>query len=610
MKRHVAALLCATALSVLPAPAQADPLSIGVAFLVNIGWTGAITGLGATLVGAAIIGVAALGVSLAAGALLGPQNTASRAKPSERQATIRQAVGPRVRFYGRNKVGGTMWFFETAGSLLYVGITLNEGEIEGIVETWLNDQEVALDVDGYVLSAPYVPGGTKVARMFFKDGASDQTVHSVLDSAFASVTADHRLRGVANALATFQEVNPEDVSAVYPNYIPQVRVVMDASIVKSVRTGSMIYSDNAADVIYDYLTAVDGAGFPYGAGFAESEIDLASFQAFANLSDQPVDLKAGGTVDRYKIWTSYALNEQMRDVLPRLLSACDGELYLTTAGKIAIRGGQWVAPTLTLDGSLGHIVSAEFRKGQNELAAFNELTVKYTEPSLDYQEAEAEMWVDSANQALRGKALSAELEVYAAPNHSQARRIAKIYTHKKNPRWSGKVITNFYGLNAVGEETVTIKFAPLGIDEDFAVHRLRFLDGLTGVELTVSSLSEDAYAWDEATEEGAGPSIPADTTDSTPTDPVDNLVGTAGTGSVLLEWDLPASANVAGARIYRNTSDDFGTATKVTTRFGGPSESLSYTDTVPPASYWYFLVAINGSGVESTEEGTGEMEVS
>lgn len=592
----------------LPQPVY-DPLSIGVAFLVNIGWTGAITGLGATLVGAAIIGVAALGVSLAAGALLGPQNTASRAKPSERQATIRQAVGPRVRFYGRNKVGGTMWFFETAGSLLYVGITLNEGEIEGIVETWLNDQQVTLDVNGYVTSAPYVPGGTKVARLLFKDGASGQTVHSVLDTAFASVTSDHRLRGVANALATFQEVNPEDVSTVYPNYIPQVRVVMDASIVKSVRTGSMIYSDNAGDVIYDFLTAVDGAGFPYGAGFAESEIDLASFQAFANLSDQPVDLKAGGTVDRYKIWTSYSLNEQMRDVLPRLLRACDAELYLTTAGKIAIRGGQWVAPTLTLDDSLGHIFSAELRMGQSELAAFNELTVKYTEPSLDYQEAEAEMWVDSANQALRGKALSSELEVYAAPNHSQARRLAKIHTHKMNPRWSGKVITNFYGLNAVGEETVTIKFAPLGIDEDFVVHRLRFLDGLTGVELTVSSLSEAAYAFDEATEEGDGPSVPADTTDSTPTDPVDNLVGTPGDGVVLLEWDQPASTNVAGARIYRNTANDFATAAKITTRYGGPSESLSYPDPVPPGSYWYWVVAINGSGVESTEEATGEMVV-
>ena len=106
-----------------------DPLSIGVAFLVNIGWGGAISGIGATLVGSALIGAALLGASLLTAAFAPKPGTP---QAQERQATVRQSVGPRWRFYGRVKVGGALWFFENKDGLLYSGITLNEGEISSI----------------------------------------------------------------------------------------------------------------------------------------------------------------------------------------------------------------------------------------------------------------------------------------------------------------------------------------------------------------------------------------------------------------------------------------------------------------------------------------------
>ena len=600
-------LLAATALCGLTTPALADPLSIGVAVLVNIGWAGTITAAGAWLVGAAVIGVGVLGASLVVQAL---SPRPPEPKPSERQSTVRQAVAPRVRFYGRVKVGGTLWFFETNGPRLYLGVTLNEGEISEIVEIWLHDQIVTLDVNGRVNEAPYKSGSNQYARLLFKMGASDQTVHSVLDDAFDSVGTDHRLRGVANVLAVFLEVKPEDVADVYPNYIPQVRIVMDSSLVKDVRTGLRGYSDNLADVIYDYLTGVDGAGFPYGAGYSESEVDLASFQAFAELCDEPVPLKAGGSVARYIAAGGYGLNEEMRDVLPRMLRACDGDLYFTSAGKIGIRGGKWVEPVLTLDDSLGHIIDATFRRGQAALAAFNELTVVYTEPTQDYQEAEAQVWVDETNQALRGKVLSEKLEVLWAPNHSQARRLAKIHTAKSNPRWSGTVITNFYGLNVIGEQTITIKFSPLGIDETFEVMGYKFLDELTGVELTVRSLDASAYAWDAEAEEGEGPAVPPDTTDTVITGPVTDVVATPGTGTVEIAFTLPSDANVAGARVYQNTVDDFGTATRVDTVYGAASAALTSDLVLPAGSYFFWVVAINGSGLEATEVATGSVTIS
>lgn len=600
--------------------AHADPLSIGIAFLVNIGYAGTITALGATLVGAAILAAGAVGLSLLAGGLV--QQQVQQAKPSERQNTVRQAVGPRVRFYGKVKVGGTLWFFDTSstsspfawggsdqgGSILYVGITLNEGEINSVEEIWLNDDLCTFDGSGFI-TAPdgyLINGDTDpVVYQSIKMGTANQTVHSQLNAAFTVVTSDHRLRGVANILILFAEVNADFVKSTYPDYIPKTRVVIEASLVKRVRTGITGYSDNASDVIYDYLTGVDPAGFAYGAGLAESQIDLASFQAFANVCDQPVDLKAGGVVQRYNLAGGFGLNEQMRAVLPRMLSACDADLYMTAEGKVGIRGGVWIEPTLTLDDSLGHIISGEFRKGQSALAAFNELTTLYTEPELDYQESEAQVWIDTDNLALRGTVLSSQLEVIMAPNHSQARRLAKIHTHKQNPRWVGTIITNYYGLNAIGERTMTLKFSPLGIDETFMITGMRILDNLAGMELNVSSLSEDAYDWDAATEEGDGPSVPPDTSDGVVTGPVTSVVGTAGVGQVNITWTQPSDANVSGARIFRNTVNTFGTATRIATVYGGALANLAYLDAVPAGTYYYWVVAINGSGLQATEVATG-----
>jgi hypothetical protein len=592
--------------------AQADPLSIGIAFLVNIGYAGTITALGATLVGVGILAAGAIGLSLLGGAVF----QQPQPKPSERQNTVRQAVGPRVRFYGRVKVGGTLFFFDTSatsppveasGSHLYVGVTLNEGEISAIVETWLNDEEATLDGSGFVTQPfKYVASdGDRKVKIKFKMGTSSQTVHSELNAAFSVVNSSHELRGVANVLAIFGEVPPDLVTEFYPQYVPQIRVIMDASLIKSVRTGLTIYSDNAADVIYDYLVGVDAAGFAYGAGLTEDQVDLASFQAFADLSDQPVELKAGGTVQRYNMAGGFGLNEQMRAVLPRMLAACDGDLYMTADGKVAIRGGEWIAPTLTLDDTMGHIISGEFRKGQSSLAAFNELTTIYTEPTQDYQEAEAQVWVDTANLALRGTVLSSQIEVIMAPNHSQARRLAKIHTHKSNPRWLGTIITNYYGMNAIGEKTLTVKFSPLGIDETFQITGMRVLDNLSGMELTISSLDATAYAWDAATEEGDGPSPAPDTSDTVVTGPVTSVVGTGGAGQVEITWIQPTDANVAGARIYRNTVNTFASSTRITTVFGVALEALEYIDAVPAGTYYYWVVAINGSGLEATEVATG-----
>ncbi len=328
---------------------------------------------------------------------------------------------------------------------------------------------------------------------------------------------------------------------------------------------------------------VDEADFPVGAGFDESWVNRDSFEGFGDLSDELVDLKAGGTIKRYRLWGSYGLDEEVVSVLRRMLDTCDGDLFIDTEGKIAIRGGQFVTPTLTLDES--SIISAEFVQGAQESASFNELTISCTEPTLDYSTTEVEMWVDTANVALRGEVLTDDLQLPMVPHHAQARRLAKIHTAKRNPQWSGTLVTNFNGFNAIGEEMVTVVFPILGINGTLLVQKIEILDDLTGCRISVSTLNASAYDWDEVTEEGEPPPDPPDTTGDDGLDPPADFTGSIETRPaigggvayyIVAEWTPPARDTLSHRVQYRPSSGGPWTDMFVD-EAGGTAESLLIT---------------------------------
>lgn len=253
------------------------------------------------------------------------------------------------------------------------------------------------------------------------------------------------------------------------------------------------WSDNPALAILDYLR------HPMGRELALDEIDVASFAAFADLCDQSVSLKHGGTEKRYRLWGSYSLMDEPASVQKRMLATCDGELWLTPAGKIAIRGGAYVAPTVEFSGDA--VLDFQLTQGAGRLVAFNETTITYISPDHDYQSTECDPWIDTASQAQVG-VLSTALDLDMVPSHSQARRIAKIEAAKGNPAWKGKITLDCTGLQAIGERVVRITLSDLGVAEEFLITRAGISGALDRVTLDVVSYSAAAYDWDPATEEG------------------------------------------------------------------------------------------------------------
>lgn len=464
------------------------------------GWAAA-TAFANIVIGAALLGASALLTSSRAPTMRTPQA----------QAVINQSAGPRIRGYGWALLGGTRAFWDSKNGYLYQVVMAHSGEIDAFVSFRVGDIEVSLDSNGYVTNGAFDIGSTRFVLIRSHRGEVDQARDDLIFNAWPQWSDAHQLKGIAYFVTRYGSPVASEYQKMFPDgYNTQTKALCRLSKVFDPRDPAQFatdestwtWSDNAALAILDYLKHPDG----YRRSI--DDIDVDSFAAFANVCDQEVARAAGGTEKRYRLWGVYQLTDEPQAVLDKMRRACDAELYQTAEGKIAIRGGNWQAPTVTIteDMILGH----SMEEGSNRFAAFNELKILYTSPDHDYQTVEAQAWIDLADQAERG-VIASDLDLDFVPSPSQARRLAKIHISKANPRWKGRVRANLSALDALGERTVRVVISELGIDDAFFISKFEIAPDLTGVELELITISEAAYTWDAETEEGVNPAIPQDT---------------------------------------------------------------------------------------------------
>lgn len=479
------------------------PQAIGALLLPGLLGSATVLGTGISL--ASVVGSAVLfGVTTGIQAFLAPKPQ-SPTRGADAQTVINQAIAPRVRVYGRAKVGGVRALFHTKDGAqgqknLYQAVMLASHEIDAIEEYYIGDVRAYPESDGRVLQAPFGLGASSYAYVWGHLGYSDQQADGNLTSQIGEVwTAAHRLRGIAYISARFQAtVNAEDFANTWPGGAnTALRAVIRGAKVYDPRNNSTAWSENAALCILDYLIHQDGMKLPY------ARIDGASFASFANLCDEWVNIAAGGGEKRYRLWGTVVLTEEPADVLQRMLATCDGELYETNEGKVAIRGGRWEAPDVTIEDK--HILQiGEISEGKDALAAFNEVKPIYTSPNHDYQPTEAQSYANEAAKAKYGAAVE-DLALDMVPSPYQARRLAKIFLAKGNPALQGSIVTNLAGLNALGEPTIQCVIPEIEVNDSFRVTSFKLQSDLTGCEIGISSIGADAYAWNAGTEDGVPP---------------------------------------------------------------------------------------------------------
>ncbi|TPI39396.1 fibronectin type III domain-containing protein [Mesorhizobium sp. B3-1-9] len=463
------------------------------------------------IVGTIQIGVA-VGLSYLASSLFRPDPP----KPQDVQTSVKNPVAPRVRHYGRVKPSGPWAFVESKNGDLYKVIALGTGQLDAIEEYWVDDNLVTLDANGQVQEEPYHYSDKYKVRISSRLGLPTETSYGELTAEFPEWDVNHRGDGVSS-LFTRQLATPSDkVTKLFPNLTNTLyRVVARGSIVYSLGTNTSIWSENASDIIRDYVLHADGMRLPQSV--INTPLASAGWLAAYNRCNEAVTLKAGGTEKRYRIWGSYQLNERPADVLSRMTAVCDGRLVPTPDGGLTLDIGTWADPVVTLDADAITGFS-EVARGRDVLTTANIIRATYTSPFHDYQSTDADQWIDEDDVALRGE-IAKDVPFNMAPSHSQARRLMKLEAYRANPSWVGVFQCNLRAMAAFGKRFVRITYPLFGIDEVFEVQDFRFnvADGgiLTGVSLQVQSMPSQAYDWNAAAEEGTAPISEETTVDKT-----------------------------------------------------------------------------------------------
>lgn len=484
---------------------------------------GGLTALDVTVLGVSssyIVGTIALnGVAIVANMAMAPGSP----KPQIAKVNIRNPVAPRRRYYGKVRIGGVTGFIRvsviTGDGILYILVMLQSGEIASIEEYRLSDQITRVlsiaspglqtAIDGWVVYPAIWLDNNRVSIHDFL-GASPQAADTFLLEAFPGAwTDDHRLDGIAYSVIKLRGVALEDFAQVYSFGIPNYTATIKASKVWDPRDATQSadtpstwkWTDNAALIIMDYLWHPDGMRLPR----SMIELGLQDWKDAADYCDEPITLISGDTEARYRLAGGYEFTEAPKDVLSKMLTPIDGRVRLREDGAIVLEPGRFETPGLNEtfdDTDIIHYI--DMRRGAPKLTLKNEIRATYTSPGHNFQQQEADPWLNQASIDRDG-IQTATMPLDFCFSHRQARVQQKVAAYRLNPEWQGTIITNARGLNLLGKRYARFKIAELGFDTTFFITKSN-IDLLNAGHCTFEVISFPAAAYDWASiEEGNSP---------------------------------------------------------------------------------------------------------
>lgn len=332
------------------------------------------------------------------------------------------------------------------------------------------------------------------ARIFHHFGSDSQAADARLISE-CGWTAAHQLKGIAYIYVRL-EWNPE----VFPTGIPNISAVVKGKKVYDPRTTLTAWSDNWALCVRDYLAS------DYGFNAASGEINDAYFTAAANIADESVALKAGGTEARYTCNGVVDTAAGPLDNLANLLTA--------GAGAVTYVQGQFRLHAAAYDSSSGELnlgmlageVQLDARVSRKEL--FNAVRGTYVDPDKLWQATDFPPVTNATYEAQdNGEQIFKDFELPFTTGAERAQRLAKIALEKGRQGIRVTLPVNHSALKYSVYDVVTLTNAYLGWDaKPFRI--MKWAIQFPGpILLSLQEESSASYDWNsgEATTIDAAP---------------------------------------------------------------------------------------------------------
>ena len=532
--------------------------------------------------------------------------------------------------YGNRRVGGTPIFYHVSGAdneFLHVVYVIGEGEIQGVSQLYLNNDEVNTTPDLYDTTMTSIDvGAGEVGGVFggvttsstenihkpkYEDlveykiykGTTTQTADlNLISETNGTWTSSDRLQGVAYAIVRFK-FEPE----VFGNTgIPQVNFDVIGKKSRSVTSGGTtikVFSDNPADCIEDYLTNTI-----YGRSIPSSQIDSTSFTAARNICDTEVTV-GDKTQKKYTCNGIVNTNNKALDNIEKLLTCCRGSLIFT-GGKYKLLIDDTGTAVQTFDED--NIVGAfELALGGKEYKT-NRIRANFFNKNRDMQGDFA--IVESQNFKTEDNGLSLEraIELPFTDQMERAQMISTINMKQSRQSLVFKFTSTIVGLRAEVGDVIFISLESLGWNtlnsnqgKKFKIMRLAIKNN-DEVDINAREYDDDVYDFGLIQAEDTSPNtnLPNFSSVDKPviSTPSEELIPIPPTlfNRVTINWTQPNKSSVQSYEIGINRLNSVRFSNKASYDFEGRSVTESFTiDKLEQGQYLVSVRAKNRLGVYS-----------
>ena len=420
---------------------------------------------------------------------------------------VRGASEPRRIVYGRARVSGPLIYAASYGAQkewILLVIPLADHALQSIDAVWLGETRIpAADIaaDGLVTAGrfaavmanggafnPADPNQAVRTGIYIKRYLGTQTAADpdLVANSPDGWTAADKLTGISYIYLRMR-FNADW----FPYGIPNISAeVTGKSAILDPRNSTTAYSNNWSLCILDYLKA------DYGLAATDEELDLPSFIAAANLSDEGVPLNQAGTEtqQRYTLDGSFTLDESPINVIERMLAPGGGALVYV-AGKYRIYGGAYNAPAITLTPSdMASDFEVATKPPRRDL--FNSVRGNFIDPDRFWQSSEFPPQKSAALIAEDGEEIWREIDLPFVLDATRAQRIAKQLLLRARQSIIFRASFRYATLDLSVWQVVGLTIPDLGwTAKPFRILSWSFSPETGLITLTMQEEQASSYAW-------------------------------------------------------------------------------------------------------------------
>jgi hypothetical protein len=429
--------------------------------------------------------------------------------PRQREVSVSQTDKPWQFVYGKTRVGGVYSFLRAFGGSshkekLGTVVTYACHQITSVEKLWLDENLVSFsgaEPDYGVANGGTKPDGASIDYSGLvwlyagNKGTSGQSAYSEAVSDHSGFwTTDHRQREHAHTYIRFK-YNAEK----FPNGEPDIALEVKGKPVYDPRTGLTTYSANAALIIADYLT-----NSRFGMGYDWSEIDTDSLESAADVCDEAVSLKDGGTEPRYEINRAFDVDDDHEQVLAEMEAAIAGSVTRIN-GKWKFFPGVYTAPVLSLtEEDLRSDIEIEVLQSGSDV--FNSVRGQYVSSenkyvSTDYPAVSVAAYVAADNAIVNWE----DINLSSVTSATQAQRCARIALERSRRQIRVKARWSLKAFQLEPGDTIGLTLESHGwADKEFTVDSWSLVQGDSGafeVEMELQEFDSGVFGWNPSIDE-------------------------------------------------------------------------------------------------------------